>query len=763
MIITESSLNKSELLKNESIFHVANGYLGVRGNFEEGYPEGYSSIRGTYINAFYDYGTIKYGERLYGFPQQQQKIINLVDVQTIRLLIGGESFSLFDGEVLSYSRRLDAQKGYMERSMVWRSPKGHAFKIDIRRMASFVLTELFTIDYSVTSLNYAGELRFASLQSGDVRNYFDPNDPRVASEAEKNLNVDSVRMQGGKSMITCSTSRSGLQLTSAVLHALSKPAKVSHLLSNMQVETQIDTTIMPNERIQLFKYCIFTDSRRHGDCDEQARKLLDEAGDVSAEQWYNRQSSYLDAFWERSRVIIEGDDKVQEGIDYNLYQLLQAAGRDSLSNIAAKGLSGEGYEGHYFWDTEIYMFPFFLLTERELALNLLNYRYAILDRARVHARTMGHKMGALYPWRTIIGDECSSYFPSGSAQYHINGDVAHSFILYYLVTGDLAYMAQKGAEVLLETARLWMDTGHYNENGQFCIDAVTGPDEYTCIVNNNYYTNACARENLSWAVKIYKKLKNAGLHETLAQKIGLSDTELLAFERAAAHMFLPYDERLGINPQDDTFLKKAVWEIGSIPEENFPLLLHYHPLYIYRYQICKQADTVLAHYLFDEGLDIEVVQRSFEYYERITTHDSSLSPCVFSIMAARLGDVDKAYSYFLETARLDLDDAHGNTKDGIHTANMGGTYLAIVAGFAGLRIREDGLHFNTVIPSFWLSYSFKLFYRDSGIGVRIDHANAVLTLLGGESVPMHVNGQAYVLVDELVIRRDKSGAAGGYI
>jgi alpha,alpha-trehalose phosphorylase len=369
-----------------------------------------------------------------------------------------------------------------------------------------------------------------------------------------------------------------------------------------------------------------------------------------------------------------------------------------------------------------------------------------LDSARSHAKSMGHVKGALFPWRTISGAECSSYFPSGSAQYHISADVAYSYIQYYMVTNDLDFIKHYGAEVIFETARLWLEVGHFN-GGQFRIDAVTGPDEYTCVVNNNYYTNAMAKHNLRWASKFYKLLQVKSLDclAELSKKIGLEKEEVVSWGEAADKMFLPYDEELKINPQDDTFLKKGVWDLENTPEDKFPLLLHYHPLTLYRYQVCKQADTVLAHFLLEDEQTLETMKNSFDYYEKVTTHDSSLSSCVFSIMATKLGLKEKAYDYFIETARMDLDNTHGNTKDGLHMANMGGTWMAIIFGFAGLRIKEDGISLNPTLPTQWEGYSFPLQYQGRKLFVTKSLDQTKIELLSGEDLILNVFGESYTV------------------
>jgi alpha,alpha-trehalose phosphorylase len=452
-------------------------------------------------------------------------------------------------------------------------------------------------------------------------------------------------------------------------------------------------------------------------------------------------------------VEIHGDEELDSSVHYNLYQLIQSVAKDPHGNIAAKGLSGEGYEGHYFWDTEMYLQPFFTLTIPEIAKNLVRYRYSILGHARENAKLLGHKKGAAYPWRTIMGEECSGHYPSGSAQYHISGDVAYAVIAYYLATGDLDLIEECGAEIVMETARLWMQLGNYYK-GKFYINEVTGPDEYTCLVNNNYYTNLIAKHNLRWAVKFYELLKAKGSEKALSQKIGLHPEELTEFQEASEKMYLPYDEELGINPQDDSFLQKRPWDLSTITEDEKPLLMHYHPMYLYRHMICKQADTVLAHFILEDEQDEETIRKSFAFYETVTTHDSSLSTCIFSVVASKLGLSEKAYKYFGDSAKLDLFNTHKNTKDGIHTANMGGTYMAIVYGFGGLRIKEMGLFLNPSLPAGWLEYRFRFSYRNSLIDVSVGKDNVVLNLLSGASQKVTVFGKEYELVERLLIARD---------
>lgn len=751
--ISGLKLEKEELLVNETIFHNANGYLGVRSNFEEGYPEGYDTIRGSYINGFYDISEMKQAEKLCGVAEEKQTMLNVADGQTICLKIDGESFSMFEGTVLESSRWLDMREGYTARRVLWRSPKGKEAEIVSKRMASFTRLPLFFIDYQVTPVNFDGTVEFRSVHQGKVENYSNPDDPRVAGESFQHLVPYQAQIKNGISYLLTDTSASGLRVCTAVKNVISAGEAEEPELSDHCAVQKFHAPAMRGETLYFRKYMIFVDSVRFANLSEQAQEIMEQVLALPVEALYREQKEYLDRFWESSVLEIDGDDLLCAAVRYNQYQLIQSVGKDPHSNIAAKGLSGEGYEGHYFWDTEMYIQPFFTLTNPEISKNLVEYRYAILDAARENAKMLGHKKGAAYPWRTIMGKECSGYFPAGSAQYHISGDIAYATVAYYLATKDLDFMAEKGAEILFETARLWMDLGCWYK-GTFQIHEVTGPDEYTCLVSNNYYTNLNARYNLHWAVKMYDLLTENKKIQKVAEKIHLTREEIQEFERAEKAMYLPYDEELGINPQDDSFLKKEVWDIAATPKENFPLLLHYHPMYIYRHQVCKQADTVLAHFIFEDAQDLETIRRSFAYYEKVTTHDSSLSTCIFSIVASRLGMEEKAYEYFGDSAKLDLFNTHHNTKDGIHTANMGGNYMAIVYGFGGFRLKENGVWFAPALPEKWKGYRFKLTYEGSCIHVEVNREECRFTLESGRPVEIHVYGNACMLKDSIVFARN---------
>jgi alpha,alpha-trehalose phosphorylase len=512
---------------------------------------------------------------------------------------------------------------------------------------------------------------------------------------------------------------------------------------------RFQATLAEGESLLLHKFVAYVSSRDAAE-DEVPRLAQEELARAAQDGFAHlvaEQGVYLGRFWREADVQIEGDDALQQGVRFNQYHLLQSVGRDGRTNIAAKGVTGEGYEGHYFWDTEIYVFPFFLFSRPEIARALLQYRYNGLPKARERARQMSHATGALYPWRTIAGEECSAYYPAGTAQYHINADVAYSIRLYLLATGDFDFIAQYGAEIVMETARIWTGIGSYDREGRFCLNEVTGPDEYTALVNNNYYTNAMARMHMTFAADMAERLRaeRPADYARVAGAIGLEESEIAAWRAASAAMRLPYDEALGIHEQDDSFLSKKPWDFAGTPKDKYPLLLHYHPLVIYRHQVCKQADVVLALLLLSDEFSLDDKRRDFDFYERVTTHDSSLSSCIFSMVANEVGYADKAYHYFMETARLDLDNTHANTEYGVHTAAMAGTWLGVAYGFAGMRLTGAGLRFAPTLPAKWSSYRFQVHVQGALLAVSVDAGGVHYKLADGESLAFTHHGAAVQL------------------
>lgn len=746
------STDEIDVHTNSAIFHNANGYIGIRYNFEEGYPDDFNVVTSQYINGVYDYVDMPQAENLCGFIDEKQTMLAVANTQQISLSIDGEKFSMYEGEIKNWSLSLDMEKGVTLRKVRWKSPKGKEIFLEVSRMASFYQLPLFLIEYKVKALNFHGEITIESVHDGNAMNYVNPNDPRSAHSSTQYIIPANSNVKDEVSYIVSRTTRSGIEICSAVDNQLSCVSEKTFDVKDDSVVCTMSCKIKEGHSIKLDKYTVMCDSLRYNDPAMRAREEINKARTISVKELHKKQEEHLADYWENCYVEIDCEDDLSDALTFNMYHLNQSASRDSYGNIAPKGLSGEGYEGHIFWDTEMYMIPFFTITNPRISKTLLESRHRQLEYALENAKRMGHSKGALYPWRTITGKECSGYFPSGAAQYHINGAIAYAISSYYFSTKDFDFIVRMGAEMIFETARLWIDTGVF-QDGKFYINDVSGPDEYTCIVNNNYYTNSIAQFHLRQAVKFYDMLSEKNKIDRIKRKIKLKAKEIREFAKAADEMFLPYDEALGINPQDDSFLNKEKWDISSIPPENFPLLLHYHPLHIYRHQICKQADTVMAYCILEDMQDRETMKRSFEYYEKITTHDSSLSKSIFSIVAARLGKVDKAYEYFGDSAMLDILNLHNNTKDGIHTSNMAGSILTVVYGFGGLRIKYDGIHFTPILPPKWNKYCFKMIYEGSGIKILVNREKVVFTLRSGDPKELEVYGKKYLLEDELIIKR----------
>lgn len=740
--IIEDKFEVAHNYQNETVFALGNGYLGMRGNFEEGNPgEPETGLDGTYINGFYETETIKYPEIAYGYPEKSQTMLNVTNFKIIKLFLDDEEFNMLTGETTDYQRVLSFKEGILRRSLVWCSPKGKKVQISIERLISFRNPHLAAIRYQVTPLNFNGKIKLSSIMDGNVSNITTETDPRVGSGIHgKVLYVKETKNDENFGLIIQYTQNSKLTLACAMhnqidtktIYSVNSVANDTSVRSDFMIDAEMGSNIILTKYIAV----VTTLDCLESEISAKAIHEATQAKEIGFQNIKNEQKQFLAEFWDKADVMIKGDPTLQQGIRFNIYHLLQSVGRDGKSNIAAKGLTGEGYEGHYFWDTETYILPFFLYNHPEISRKLLEYRYHTLDQARERARQMSHPKGALFPWRTINGEECSTFFPAGTAQYHINADIAFSIKKYIEATEDWDFLVKFGAEILFETARLWVDLGNFNpsKNNQFCINAVTGPDEYTAIVNNNCYTNLMAKENLEYAVKIAFWMKESAINDfqKLQTAIELTDAEIDFWKRIADNMYIPYEPGRQIHLQDDNFLDRKPWDFAHTPPENYPLLMHYHPLVIYRHQVCKQADLVLALFLLSQKFTLAQKKRDFDFYEKITTHDSSLSTCIFSIVANEVGYREKAYHYFMGTARMDLDNTHGNTKDGIHAANMAGTWMSLVNGFAGMRVDDDLLSFQPYLPDGWEEYSFKIIYRKRLIEITVNSNGATYKLLEGE-------------------------------
>ncbi len=742
------------MAQTETIFSLGNGYLGMRGNFEEGRPV---VQNGTFVNAFYESWPIVYGENAHGFAKTGQTIVNVVDTKVIRLYVDDEPFFLPTADLLSFERTLDLKAGTLDREVVWETAAGKTILIQSRRLVSFQHRHLAAISYQVTVVNGKAPVVISSEMIGDQPTQTSAADPRGARGfAHKILVPKASQLHDLRVVQGYITQNSKMTLACGMDHVIetecSYSAKNEDSEDAQGVVFSIDA--LQGKPIQLFKYVTYHTSRsaRPGELCARAQRSLDRAVSHGFDDLLEDQRQYLDTFWGRSDVQVEVDPgqarrsttRIQQAIRWNLFQILQATGRAEGTGVPAKGLTGQAYEGHYFWDTEIYLLPFLIYTAPRIARNLLKFRHSMLDKARQRAREVNQK-GALFPWRTINGEEASAYYAAGTAQYHINADIMYALRKYVDATGDEDFLYEEGVEMLVETARLWADLGFYSERkgGRFCIHGVTGPDEYNTVVNNNTYTNLMARENLRYAAVTVELLQSEHPEqfEALIDRTGLQLEEVEEWKAAARGMYIPLDESSGVHPQDDNFLDREMWDFENTPPEKYPLLLSHHPLVIYRHQVIKQADVVLALYLLGNEFSAEAKKRNFDYYDPITTGDSSLSACIQSIVASEIGDTEKAMEYARYAILMDLGNVGGNVSDGCHVASIGGTWMVFVYGFAGMRDYGGRLRFRPRLPRQFKRLRFPLAIRGQVLDVDITQDTATYGLRNGTELIITHEGE----------------------
>jgi len=718
----------SQTPHNETLFTLANGYLGLRGDFEE--AEG-TYHKGTYINGFYDSEPIIYGESAYGFAENHETILNLPDPKRIELEVGNLPFSMKRGVVHASSRSLNYRTGLLTRTVDWSSAQGDRVKITTERMVSFTEKHCALITYTVEAVDKALFIKLTSFLDVGVRNRSSKDDPRVGSKFTSNpLVIEHFSIEEETLNFSAKTRNSGLSLYGSAFHTISKEA-LAVTPSERDLALSYTFSLAKGESVTLNKFIAYTSE--DDSAPFRARRFAQESFAFHAQE----QEAFLSEFWKVGRILIEGDESSEQALQFNIFHLLQSCGRDGKSSMAAKGLTGEGYEGHYFWDTEAYALPMFCYLKPDIAKSLLDYRFSILDKARLRAKKMSLE-GALFPWRTISGEECSAYYPAGTAQYHIDADILYAVEKYLAATGDEAPSTY--VEMAIESARMWLSLGSFID-GEFCINEVTGPDEYTACVNNNAYTNLMAQNNLKFAITLVESYQQ----QDKILPLVLEKDELESWKLAQKTMRIPFDKRLGIYAQDDSFLKKADWPFATTPKSKHPLLLHFHPLVIYRHRVLKQPDLVLAQF-FLSGLFTKAERiRNFSFYEPYTTGDSSLSHCIQSIMASDSFQSLKAWTYFKKTVRLDIDDSQGNSVDGIHTASMAGSWMATVYGFAGFRDWKGTFSFDPKLPSAWKALTFCLTLHSSVLKVELRPDTVIYTLMTGESIDVIHRNENFTL------------------
>jgi alpha,alpha-trehalose phosphorylase len=723
--------------QSETLFATGNGYLGMRGCFEENTPVVQS---GTFINGFYESWPIVYPEEAFGFARTGQTIVDVTDSSIIRLFIDDEPFELPTVEIEHFERALDMQNGRLDREVVWVTPSGKRARLRSRRVVSFAQRHLALIEYELTLLDAPAPVDIASELSLPAGATVAPSDdPRKSRALGERVLWPVEQTSRDLRLILCHrTDHSRLMLACGVDHRLETGCTYTYRTRCKGDEASITFSIdaEPQRPIRLLKFISYHHDRTDSAEDLKARthRTLDRAIRHGARQIQDEQRAYLDDFWAASDFEI-GHVAIQQAVRFNLFHILQASARAEVTGVPAKGLTGHGYEGHYFWDTEIYLLPFLIYTQPQIARNLLMFRYRCLDQARQRARDVNQK-GALFPWRTISGEEASAYYAAGTAQYHINADIAYAIRKYVAATGDVEFLHGPGVEILVETARLWCDLGFFSDRheGRFCIAGVTGPDEYNTVVNNNTFTNLMARENLRYAASTVAALRDGSPddYEALRDATDLDPDEIEEWQRAGDAMYLPMDEAHGIHLQDDDFLDRRPWDFAGTRPEQYPLLLHYHPLVIYRHQVIKQADVVLAMFLLRDAFRTDEVKRNYDFYDPLTTGDSSLSVCIQAIVAADLGYLDRARLYARHAVLMDLADVAGNVTDGCHIASMGGTWMVMAYGLAGFRDHDGIYSFRPLPPREFESARFRLRFGDRLLELRIGQTQVVYALLEGE-------------------------------
>jgi alpha,alpha-trehalose phosphorylase len=737
--VRETALDPSRLARSESVFALANGHIGLRANLDEGEPY---EVPGTYLNSFYELRPLPHAEAGYGYPESGQTIVNVTNGKLIRLLVDGEPLDVRYGELLAHERELDLRAGVLRRRLTWRSTAGSAVRVASTRLVSFVERSVAGIEYVVEPVDAPVRVVVQSELLANEPAPAQSEDPRAAAALESPLAAVEASHDGLRVVLVHSTRRSKLGLAAGMDHVVEGPkdtesrGEASADLGRMTIAT----TLGIGESLRVVKLLAYawSSQRSHPALRDEVVAALAEARHTGWEGLAAGQHAYLDEFWRYADVELEGDIELQQAVRFGLFHTIQAGARAERRAIAGKGLTGPGYDGHTFWDTERFVLPVLTYTAPRAAADALRWRHSTLDLARERAVQLG-LAGAAFPWRTIRGHECSGYWPAGTAAFHINGAVADAVIRYQAATGDDDFEREVGLELLVATARLWRSLGHYDPSGRFRIDGVTGPDEYSAVADNNVYTNLVAAENLRAAADAVAR------HPRHAAALGADFEDAACWRDAARDIVVPWDDALGVHPQSEGFTSHRVWDFEGTAPEQYPLLLHFPYFDLYRKQVVKQADLVLALHVRGDAFTDEEKARDFAYYERLTVRDSSLSACTQAVVAAEVGHLELAYDYFAEAALLDLRDLEGNTRDGVHIACLAGTWIAAVAGFGGMRDHGGKLTFAPRLPSRLERLAFSMRFRGRVLRVVATKTDATYELEEGNPLELSHHGTAFVL------------------
>jgi alpha,alpha-trehalose phosphorylase len=734
--IRATSLDLDVLAQTESVFALSNGHIGWRANLDEGEPNG---LPGSYLNGVWEQRTLPYAEAGYGYPESGQTVINVTNGKLIRLLVDDEPFDVRYGDLHSHEWVLDLRAGVLRRRVEWTSPTGRTIRISSVRLVSLVQRSVAAVAYDVETLD--GPARIV-LQSELVANEQLPppdKDPRGTAALASSLQSEAHSCHDEWAELVHRTRGSGLRVGCVMDHLVEGPPVQSGSESFPDLaRVTMTANLQPGQPLQLVKFVAYgwSGARSLPGVRAQVAAALTAATATGWEGMLTEQRAYLDDFWDRADVEVDGDTEIQQAVRFALFHVLQAGVRAEGKAIPAKGLTGPGYNGHTFWDSETFVLPVLTYTSPEAAKHALRWRHSTLPMALERAAQLGLQ-GAAFPWRTIAGEECSTYWPAGTAAFHIGADISDAVIRYVRVTGDEEFERTVGMDLLVQTARLWRSLGHHDSAGRFRIDGVTGPDEYSAVADNNVYTNLMAQQNLHAAAD------TASRYPERAHELGVDEEETAAWRDAAEAMSVPYDDALGVHPQAEGFTDHQDWDFKGTTPEQYPLLLHFPYFDLYRKQVTKQADLVLAMFRRGDAFTSADKARNFDYYERITVRDSSLSACIQAVMAAEVGHLGLAHDYLGEAALMDLDDLEHNTRDGLHIASLAGTWIALVNGLGGMRQHDDGaIIFAPRLPEGITRLRFNIFLRGQRLRVDITHERARYSVADGKQVEIVHHGRS---------------------
>lgn len=743
-----TSLDLQVLAQTESLFALSNGHIGWRGNLDEGEPHG---LPGSYLNGVHERRILPYVEPGYGYPESGQVVTNVTNGKLIRLLVDDEPFDVTYGRLDAHEWCLDFRDGVLQRRTDWTSPAGRTVRVSSTRLVSLVQRSIGAIRYQVEALDRRVRVVIQSeLVANEALPAPPPGDPRAGLPRLPPLIAEEHVARGTLAGLVHTTTRSKLCIAAVMEHVIDGPTGTAVTAESFPHLGRVTITaeLQPGDRLLLDKFVAYgwSGHRSLPAVRDQADAALAGAQHTGWDGLRAAQRAFLDEFWARADIELDGDPEIQHAVRFSLFHIVQAGARTEGRAIPAKGLTGPGYNGHSFWDTEAYVLPVLTQIFPDAAAQALRWRHSTLPLATARAAQLD-LAGAAFPWRTIHGEECSSYWPAGTDAFHINAAIADAVLRYCDTTGDSAFERDIGVELLIQTARLWISLGHYDIDERFRIDGVTGPDEYSAVADNNVYTNLMAQQNLRAAADA------AARHPDRATVLGVDDEEMTRWRAAAEAMYIPYDEGLGVHPQADGFTAHQVWDFGATPADRYPLLLHYPYFDLYRKQVIKQADLVLAMHRRGDAFTAEQKARNFAYYEPLTVRDSSLSACIQAVIAAEVGHTALAYDYLGEAALMDLDDLEHNTRDGLHLAALAGSWIALIDGLAGLRTQDGALTFAPRLPDALARLAFTITRHARCLAVEITASAATYTLRSGEPLHLAHHGQPItVAVGEPITR-----------